>query len=267
MQAFHKWLDLMKNHPQISIIMATRNSSETINDAIASINNQSFKNYELIVIDGESSDDTIGIIEKNAINLTKIVSEPDDGVYSALNKGIKLAKGEIIGILHSDDLLADSTILEIVAQQFRENKVQGLYGDLLYVKRSDINQVVRHWKSESFSKGKLFYGWMPPHPTLFIRRRWYDELGVFNTKYKIAADYLFMLQLFGCNDFYSIHIQKVFVKMRTGGISNKSLSNIYRKTKEDYEIIRTSKTGNILTLVLKNIRKASQLFPMIGWRN
>jgi len=178
--------------------------------------------------------------------------------YDAINKGISIATGDVIGFLHSDDLLASSSIILDLMTEMKSKKLDGIYGDLEYVDKEDTNKIIRYWKSCEFRYAILKQGWMPAHPTLFLKKQVYDKHGGFNTSYKIAADYDFMLRILKDNDLEYGYLPKVFTKMRVGGASNRSLKNIIQKTREDYRAISSNNIGGIITLLFKNISKINQ---------
>lgn len=242
----------------ISVVTATFNCERTVADCLASIASQSWPHREHIVIDGASCDGTVGILESRRCQLDVLVSERDCGIYDALNKGIERATGEIIGLLHADDIYAKQTALERVASIFEDSEVDAVYGDLEYVQQENVANVVRRWRSGMFDKRKLSWGWMPPHPTLFVRRAWYERIGAFDSSYRIAADYDFILRLFSQNGFRAIYVPEVLMKMRVGGVSNRSISNIVRKTKEDFRALRENQVGGIGALAWKNLSKIGQ---------
>lgn len=243
---------------KISIITAVFNNQTNISECLESVKNQTYENIEHIVIDGGSTDKTLEIINSHRDNIGKIISEPDKGIYDALNKGIKNATGEIIGFLHSDDLFFNNQVIKKVIDTFRANKCDVVYGDLIYVSRNDVNKTIRNWKSCSFDKKLLKKGWMPPHPTMFVKREIYNTYGLFNTDYRIAADYDFILRVMGSGNLKCEYIGDIITKMRVGGASNKSLKNIWRKSKEDLMALRVNKIGGILTLFRKNFSKVKQ---------
>lgn len=217
---------------KISIITVSYNSSRTISDTIESVINQSYENIEHIFVDGISEDDTLSRI--NSYNHDKIVvSEKDAGIYDAMNKGVLAATGDVIGILNSDDLYQDATVIESVMNQFIEDPTLDIvYGNLVYVKSDNVNIVVRNWKSNSYYNNFFDNGNVPPHPSLFVKKRVYEEAGLFNLDFKLAADYEFMLRIFKKHNFRSRYTNKVIVKMRLGGATNKSFSNIIMQNKE-----------------------------------
>ena len=245
---------------KVSIITATYNSAKYIASSLNSIFNQDYKDIECIIIDGDSKDQTKSIIETYQIknlNIT-LVSEADNGIYDALNKGIKLATGDLIGFVHSDDNLASPHIISELVLAIKEKQAFGIYGDLQYVSQLDTSKLIRDWKSCVFSKSLLKKGWMPPHPTLFLKKEVYQKHGNFNQNYKISADYDFMLRVLKDKTLRFVYLPKVIIKMRVGGASNKNLKNIILKTKEDYKAITSNKIGNWVTLFLKNFNKFKQ---------
>ncbi|MCX7986797.1 MAG: glycosyltransferase [Bacteroidales bacterium] len=250
----------MMHLPKISIITATYNNKNTIEDTLHSLLTQTYKNLELIIIDGASSDGTLEIIEQYKNQVDIIVSEKDKGVYDALNKGLKLANGEVIGFLHADDTFYTTNTLALIASAFTSDGTIAVYGDLLYVDRNEPAKVIRYWRSKSFAVNLLQNGWMPAHPTLFFRRRVISEIGLFDTQYQIAADYDYMLRMLLFYPSSSFrYIPSVITCMKVGGKSNRSIKNILQKMKEDYLIIKKHNIGGICTLLLKNITKLSQL--------
>jgi len=244
---------------KITVITASFNNSSTLPQTIDSLLSQSFKNIEYIVIDGNSTDGTKEILQSNSSNITKIISEKDSGIYDALNKGITLASGDIIGFLHADDTYASTDILDKIAAAFSQSpSIWAVYGDLQFVSQENTSKVIRSWKSKPFQPSLLARGWMPAHPTLFLRREVYEKYGHFNTSYRIAADYDFILRIFSQPGFSATYIPEVFINMRMGGASTGSLKNLLLKSKEDYLILKRNKIGNVFTLILKIFSKVSQ---------
>ncbi|RFF29583.1 glycosyltransferase family 2 protein [Wenzhouxiangella sediminis] len=246
---------------KISVITATYNSAATIDECLGSIAAQDWQDVEHIVIDGGSTDGTLEVLERTGSRIAQLVSEPDDGIYDALNKGIGLASGDVVGFLHADDVLASDDVLSRIARDFEGGNFGGVYGDLQYVRNDDSGAIVRHWEAGSFSSSRLRWGWMPPHPALYVRREWYERLGAFNTRFRIAADYLCMLKLFSHPEFQAAYLPDVLVRMRVGGASNRSLKNIIRKSREDLEALRATGVGawgGYGALAWKNLSKIKQ---------
>jgi len=242
----------------VTIITCTYNSEDTISDCINSVKNQTYKNIEHLIIDGLSNDSTIEIIKK--LNpKCRIFSEKDKGIYDAFNKGISNARGDIIGFLHSDDLFNSKNCLKLICDSF-VNNIDGVYGNLNYISKANTDKIIRKWTSRDFNLSLLKFGWMPAHPTLFLNKNVYKKHGFFNLKYSVSADYDFMLRILKDNDLSYSFVPKVITKMRVGGNSNRSISNLIRKTKEDYSIIKSNKIGGLFTLFMKNFSKISQFF-------
>ena len=245
---------------KVSIITATYNNENTVEDTVLSVSSQTYKNIEHIIIDGSSSDNTIQIIRKHQVKIAKIISEPDRGIYDALNKGIKYASGDIICFLHADDIYADYTVIEKAVNLFSEKQIDSIYGDLQYVAKEDTGKIIRYWKSGKFTFSKLKKGWMPPHPTFLVKKEIYENCGVFDTNFKIAADYDIILRFLGKHKISTAYLPEVMIKMRIGGESNKSLKNIIKKMKEDVKALKKNKLGGWQTVIMKNIIKIPQLF-------
>ena len=219
---------------KISIITITYNSAETIEDTIKSVQRQDYQDIEHIIIDGKSTDNTLDIVSKYKAGISKIISEPDNGLYDALNKGIKNASGDVVGILHSDDIFAyDSALSEIAALFKNDSSTEAIYGDLDFVDRFDTNKVVRKWKSHAYHDGDFKKGWMPPHPTFYVKNNVYDKFGVFNTDFKLSADYELMLRFIHKHKIKIDYLPNVIIKMRMGGVSNTNISNKLKANKED----------------------------------
>src|SRR5579859_3321347 len=217
---------------KISIITATYNSGATVKDTCDCISRQDHPDIEHIVIDGRSTDDTLQVASRFP-HIAKIVSEKDNGIYDAMNKGILQATGEVIGILNSDDIYTDYDVLSTVAEAFADPSVMATYADLQYVDSSDTGKVIRTWKTGRYNVSNFYYGWMPPHPTFFVRRAVYDKVGLFNTSLRSAADYEMMLRILLKHNIPARYIPRVIVKMRAGGVSNATLWNRLKANKED----------------------------------
>ncbi len=246
---------------KVSIITAVLNNAATIKQCISSVHNQGYKNIEHIVIDSGSSDGTLDIIKRNEGNIAKWVSEHDKGMYYALNKGMEMASGDIIGFLHADDYYANDTVIELVVSHMEKYNVDSCYSDLEYIKRGNTGKVFRYWKSSSYTEELLQKGWMPPHPTFFVKKSIYDKYGGFNTDFRIAADYELILRLLGKHKISTYYISDVLVKMRMGGVSNRSLHNIIIKSSEDYKAWKTNNlNGDLFIICRKILSKIPQFF-------
>jgi glycosyltransferase involved in cell wall biosynthesis len=246
---------------KISVITAVYNRVGTIGDAIDSVRSQRHPDIEHVLIDGASTDGTREAIVHRLNAASRFVSEPDKGIYDALNKGIRHASGDVIGFLHADDLFAAPDTLSRVAAAFEDSSVDAVYGDLVYVRKEDTDAVVRWWTAGEFSPAALARGWMPPHPTVYVRRDVYRRLGVFDTSLRIAADYDFMLRMLASGTVRTAYIPEVMVRMRVGGASNRSLRNIVRKSREDYRAMRRHGIGAVQALAWKNLSKIGQFLP------
>lgn len=207
---------------KISIITPTYNSEKTIDRTIQSVLSQNYNDIEHIIIDGSSVDGTMCIVNKYAGKLSKIISEKDDGIFDAMNKGISIASGDIIGILNSDDFFNSNDVLSIIANEFNDSSVDAVYGDISYF-LNDTNKITRYWKAGEYKEKKLNNGWIIPHPALFLRRSVYSKLGVFNLDLKVAADYEFILRIIKTKKVKLKYVKKILVRMYGGGNSGKSL--------------------------------------------
>jgi len=254
---------------KFSIITTTFNSEATIVDVIRSLSQQDYPRdqIEWIVVDGESTDRTLELIQESAFRPDRLLSEPDDGVYDAFNKGVRLATGDVVGFLHADDFLASPLVLKRVACAFENSGAEAVYGNLQYVKPLPAGDfaVVRHWDSGIYYLRNLKWGWMPPHPALYLRRDVYertrnDNGEYFDTRFTCAADYEYMLRILSKYGIEPAYLNMVLVKMRIGGISNRSFGNVLRKMREDWQVIREHRIGGIHTLAFKNLSKVRQFF-------
>ncbi|MCP3965755.1 MAG: glycosyltransferase [Lentisphaerae bacterium] len=249
--------------PRVSIITATFNSARFLPQAIESVAEQDYGNIEYIVVDGGSKDGTVSIIRNYNSVISKYVSEPDKGIYDALNKGINMASGDIVAFLHSDDFYADTCIVSQLVKSISAHSADGAYGDLLYISQNHAEKVIRKWHSRQFDPKSLKFGWMPPHPTLFLKKKVYlenqlNDREFFDLSYNIAADYDFMLRIMKKQSTRLAYLPFALVKMRCGGVSNRSLKNIIQKMREDYSAIKTNHVGGLFTLTMKNLSKLSQ---------
>ncbi len=242
----------------ISIITVTFNASSTVLDCLRSINNQSI-NVEHIVIDGESTDDTVDIVSGFSGHDIITLSEPDNGVYDAMNKGIRRSTGDIIGILNADDFYADGDVLKKIKSVFSDPTIDACYGDLKYIDPLNSGKCVRYWRSGVFDFNKFYTGWMPPHPTFFVRKNVYNKFGLFNLGLGSAADYEIMLRFLLKNKIKTVYIPEVLVYMRTGGMSNSSVMNRFKAHSNDKKAwVVNSLTPYPWTLPMKPLRKLTQ---------
>ena len=248
-----------KDSPKISIITVVFNSENSILSTLKSVRNQSYKNIEHIVVDGLSSDNTCKIVEDFGVE--KLISEKDTGIYNAINKGISVATGDIVGLLHSEDYFeSKNTISEIVQCFKNEEKCNYLYGNLKYFRG---NKTIRVWESKRFNQKDVKLGWMMPHTTLFCKKEIFESLGTYNEEYQISADYDFILRLVN-SDFKPFFFDEFITEMSIGGKSTKNLRNLYMKSMEDLKIIKNNLSSNIfvsfIILILKNLRKVHQFY-------
>lgn len=248
---------------KFTIITICYNPGEQIKAAVTSVIAQRDADLEYIVIDGGSTDGTKEYLTSLNGRITKIISEPDKGLYDALNKGIRLATSDIIGLLHADDLYESEIVLSLVARAFETTNADAVYGDLVYIDRVNPDKIIRYWKSGDYSLSRLKFGWMPPHPALFVRRSIYEKARLpsgeyFDTRFTCSADYDFMMRLLKGLKISLVYLPVVLVKMRLGGISNKSIGHLIKKSREDLIAIRRNRIGGIDTLIAKNLRKIPQ---------
>jgi len=244
--------------PKISIITVSFNSAQTIGDTLKSIAGQSYPNIEHIIVDGSSTDQTMQIV-MGFPHVTKCISEKDEGIYFAMNKGIAMASGDVIGILNADDLYADNGVVAKVAAVFEDPAVDATYADLVFVDREDVSEVVRTWKSGPFKRYSMYNGWMPPHPTFFVRRSLYEKYGLFNTILRSAADYELMLRFLLKHEINLSYIPQTIINMRQGGKSTASISNRIKANVEDRKAWRMNGLKpHFFTLILKPLRKIKQ---------
>lgn len=223
---------------KISVVTVVRNGVATIEDAILSVAAQSHADIEHIVIDGASTDGTLAVLERHRDKIARLVSEPDRGIYDAMNKGIRLATGDVIGMLNADDVYAHTRVLERVAAVMAQPEVDACYADLVYVARDDLDRVIRYWKSRDYRDGLCERGWLPAHPTFFVRRRVYEKYGVFDLDYRIQSDFELCLRLFAICKIRSVYVPDIWVKMRLGGVTNRRISNILKGNLESYRACR-----------------------------
>lgn len=242
---------------KISIITITYNSAKTLSRALESVQSQTYPDIEHVIVDGASTDGTKSLIEHYARqhNNVRWISEKDSGIYNALNKGIAMSTGDIIGFLHSDDMLFSPRSIEQIAAAFEDPEVDVVYGDLEYC---NGERVTRRWKSNTFNPRSLKYGWMPPHPTVYVRKEVYNQVGEYDEWFRISADYDMMLRIFTAG-YKSRYLPEVLVSMEVGGASNKNRQARLSKTQEDYIVLRKNHIGaGYLTVACKQLRKLRQ---------
>ena len=244
---------------RVSVVTTVLNGASTIESAIESVLGQTHQDIEYIIVDGGSTDGTVDVIGRYGDRIARFVSEPDRGIFDGMNKGIMLASGEIIGILNADDMYASDGVIETVARAMQEQNADVCWGDLVYVDASDTDKVIRYWRSSRYEDGKFRRGWMPPHPTFFVKKGVYDEYGVFDLTFPIAADYELMLRFLEKHKVKSCYIPEVLVRMRAWGNSNRSVRNIVRGNIECYRAWDANGLRiNPLRILLKPLSKVSQ---------
>lgn len=229
---------------KLSIITATYNSAATIADCVRSVNNQTHLEIEHIIVDGASSDRTLEIINSIPNRVSKIISEPDEGIYDAMNKGIGMATGDVIGILNSDDFFTSADVLSKIASAFQTRPVEGVYGDICFVPPTNLNKIIRYYSAALFRPSMFQFGFMPPHPSFYVRRKWFDEYGLYKTDYKISADYELLIRYLKVNGLKTHYLNFCVVTMRKGGDSSSSLKSNWILNKE---IVRGCRENGIYT--------------------
>jgi glycosyltransferase involved in cell wall biosynthesis len=249
---------------KISVVTAVYNRKATIAEAVASVRAQSHADLEHIVQDAGSRDGTLQILESLAAPGMAIESAPDGGIYEGINRGIARARGDVIGLLHSDDVFASPDVLAKVAARFADARIDGVYGDLVYVSATDPSRVIRYWRSGTYHPDRLRRGWMAPHPTLYLRRGVFDRFGSYDTTFRIAADYEAMLRWLVAGRIRLAYLPEIMVRMRLGGESNRSLGRIVLKSREDYRAMRRHGVGGVGTLLAKNFSKVTQFIRKDG---
>ena len=246
----------------VSIITVVYNGADTIAEAIGSVLGQSYAPIEYIIVDGASTDNTADVVRQYGDQISLFISEPDQGLYDAMNKGIAAATGEVIGILNADDLYRHPDTISRVMALFQQPAVDGVYGDLVYAQRDKPDHIIRYWRAGHYQPGAFLKGWMPPHPTFFVRAGIYRSLGLFTTSLRSAADYELMLRFIHKHQIRVAYLPEVLVVMRMGGVSNSSLGNRLRANREDRLAWQLNALKpNWLTLWLKPLRKLAQFLP------
>lgn len=242
---------------KISLITVTYNAAGTIERCISSVIAQTYPHLEYIIIDGGSTDATSAILDRYKKHIHALVSEPDKGIYDAMNKGIALATGDIVGILNADDFFAGQDALALIAQPFCSAGVDAVYGDIDFINKQD--KVVREWRAGKYRHGYFNWGWMPPHATFYAKRELFVKYGLYDIRYGSAADYELTLRFIHTNQIKIAYINKILVKMLIGGVSNKSLGNRIKAWQHDFRAMKQN--GLLLpqlSIILKPFRKIIQ---------
>lgn len=246
---------------KISVVTITYNSAATLRDTIESVLSQNYQDIEYLIIDGGSTDETIPIIKSFSDERIKWISEPDKGIYDAMSKGKRMATGDVVGVLNSDDFYPDKEVLHRVADAFSDNNVDAVYGDLKYVDHQDTAKITRNWVSGNYKRENFLRGWMPPHPTFFLRKAAFEKFGYYNTDFKSAGDYELMLRMLFKNNLKAHYIPHVQVTMRAGGVSNSSIKNRLRANNEDRKAWKLNGIKpKWYTLFMKPLSKLKQWF-------
>jgi glycosyltransferase involved in cell wall biosynthesis len=247
---------------KISIITVCYNSADTIADTLRSIAQQTYPNIEYIIIDGGSTDGTLDIIKQYEKHVSVLVSEPDKGIYDAMNKGWKRATGDVVAFLNSDDCYMHKNVLSEVAEIMSNPDIDACHGDLIYVDRVDTNKIIRYWQGHEHRAGDCLKGWMPAHPTFFARRSLFERCGGFDTRYRKQADFELAVRWFEIHKIRSRYVPKIWTRMRTGGASNNSLRNIIKGNLESYHACKAL-GFNVTPFFI--VRKILSRFPQY-WR-
>lgn len=243
---------------KISLITATYNSAETLYDTLQCVKEQDHSDIEHIIVDGGSKDETLQIVGQFQ-HVTRVISGKDKGIYDAMNKGITAATGEVVGILNSDDVYAHPGVLSTIANAFNDTSVMATYADLQFVQRDNLDKVVRTWKAGEYTRRSFYYGWMPPHPTFFVRKDVYNKVGTFNLALGSAADYELMLRILLKHQIPAVYLKNIIIKMRIGGVSTSSLMNRLKANHQDRMAWKVNGlTPYPFTLYLKPLRKLGQ---------
>lgn len=244
---------------KISLITVTYNSEKYLSQCIESVQSQTYKNIEHIIVDGRSTDNTVSIIKSYESVISRWISEPDRGMYDAINKGIAMATGEVIGLLNSDDMLYSDDVIEKIVKTFEEKNVDSIYGDLQYVDQEITSRVFRTWKGKTYDRNLFKMGWMPGHPTFYIKKEMIDKYGGYENHYFTAADYEFMARYLFKHKISSYYLPKLIVKMRRGGASNKNINQRFRANRRDYLAMKNNHIPlPFIVSILKPLSKVHQ---------
>lgn len=246
---------------KVSIITITYNAEATLEDTIQSVLTQSYENIEYLIIDGKSTDGTLDIISKYKNRISKVLSEKDNGLYDAINKGINLATGDVIALLHADDFYLNKHVIKEYVELFNKSNCEAVYANLYYVDSNNTNKIVRKWHSGNYKPNAFKWGWMPPHPTFIAKKNIYEKFGAYRLDYKTAADYECLLRLIHVNKINLAYLDKYVIKMRVGGKSNESVKNRLNANIEDRKAWDDNNVKPyFFTLILKPLRKLIQFF-------
>ena len=251
-----------KAGPTVTIITVTYNSAAFLQDCIDSVRSQTYPNIEYIVVDGKSTDGTMAIVRQNEALLHSWISETDKGMYDAINKGMELATGDIIGILNSDDVLDNPGVIDHIVACFEKEGVDSVYGDLEFVDRNDLNKVMRIWKGQPFKRSRFRYGWMPAHPTFYIKRSLVQQYGGYENHFFSAADYEFMSRYLYLHRVSACYIPELLVRMRMGGQSNATLKQRLRANRRDY--LAMKKNNIPFPFVVSILKPLIKLHQFVG---
>lgn len=250
---------------KISIITVVRNGEQTIRDTINCVLSQSYHNIEYIVVDGNSTDRTLDIVQSFGNKVSKIISEPDTGIYDAMNKGLRAATGDYIGFLNADDFYSDQDVVSKIVSTARETQADSIYGDLVFVDQNNTNKIVRYWKSGRFDRFKMIFGWSVPHPTFFVKRSVFKRHGLFRENFGLSGDYEMMVRFFFKDRISAAYIPQVLVRMRVGGAGNSGLQSKIKGNREDIQAWKQNGLKiPFLTIFLKPLRKLPQFIMRPG---
>lgn len=246
---------------KISIITVVRNGEQTIRDTIECVLSQSYADIEYIIVDGKSTDGTLDIIRSYGDKIDKVISERDSGIYSAMNKGLRLATGDYIGFLNADDFYAHPHVISGLANTAKSTKADCLYGDLVFVDQKDTNKVIRYWQAGNFNRYKMLFGWSVPHPTFFVKRSVFDKYGLFRENFGLSGDYEMMVRFFFKERINAAYLPEVLVRMRVGGAGNSGFKSKWKGNREDFQAWKQNGLKiPFVTIILKPIRKIPQFF-------
>jgi glycosyltransferase len=260
MQNIRSTYSRKKNTLKVTIITVVYNNYKYIESALKSVTLQDYPNIEYVVIDGGSTDGTLDILNMYSNKISIMVSEPDEGIYDAFNKGLKYSTGDIVGFLNSDDLFETDHTISLLVDAFTREDIDGVYGNLNYVDQQDVNHFTRHWKSSHYSKWKIWNGWAPPHPTFYLKKSVYNQIGTYNSTYRIAADYDLILRVLLKSKFKIGFLDSSIIRMRNGGCSNTSIVNFFPKFIENYKVSRGNGLCGWYVATMKTVRKINQFW-------